>query len=340
MRVVELQQLASQLGVKGISKMRKNDLIEAIRGAQGGAKKSAPARGSAPKITENVAPSAEASSPRNEPGRPEQQPKAQPSSEKQQGPTRNAGGSRGRQRSEEEAARAARAAEAACASVEEVSRDGSKRGDEGASKSDSRDSGGEGDRRGDNQRQDRDSRRQNDGGNSRGDSRQNQRNQDDDRRGGGRRRNRYRDRDRDRDRNKRRGRDQGEYEDIEINEDDVLVPVAGILDVRENYAFVRTTGYLPGPEDVYVPMGQIKRYGLRKGDAITGAVRQGREGENTGRQRGKFNALVRLADSSGARPLMVSKRTSALNLPRCRPVFSPSRPWQTAPVIASPLRRP
>src|SRR5690625_55531 len=179
MRVAELQQLASQLGVKGISKMRKNDLIEAIRGAQSGAKKSAPARSSAPKITDNVAPAAEASSPRKELPRQEQPRKEQPSSEKQQAPTRNAGGSRGRKRSEEEAARAARAAEAAAAIVEEVSRDGSKKGDEGASKSDSRDSGGEGDRRGDNQRQDRDSRRQNDGGNSRGDSRQNQRNQDD-----------------------------------------------------------------------------------------------------------------------------------------------------------------
>src|SRR5690625_6391820 len=72
MRVVELQQLASQLGGKGISKMRKNDLIEAIRGAQGGAKKSAPARSSAPKITDNVAPAAEASSPRKEQARQEQ----------------------------------------------------------------------------------------------------------------------------------------------------------------------------------------------------------------------------------------------------------------------------
>jgi len=65
---------------------------------------------------------------------------------------------------------------------------------------------------------------------------------------------------------------------------------------------------LPGPEDVYVPMGQIKRYALRKGDAITGAVRQGREGENTGRQRGKYNALVRLDTINGLAPEESAKR--------------------------------
>ncbi len=47
-----------------------------------------------------------------------------------------------------------------------------------------------------------------------------------------------------------------------------LVPVAGIVDVLDSYAFVRTSGYLPGPNDVYVSMGQVKKYGLRKGDAV------------------------------------------------------------------------
>ena len=83
-----------------------------------------------------------------------------------------------------------------------------------------------------------------------------------------------------------------------IREDDVLVPVAGILDVLDNYAFVRTTGYLPGPNDVYVSLSMVRKYGLRKGDAITGAVRQPREGE----RREKFNALVRLDTVNGADP--------------------------------------
>ena len=51
------------------------------------------------------------------------------------------------------------------------------------------------------------------------------------------------------------------------------MPVAGILDVLDNYAFVRTSGYLPGPNDVYVPLGMVKKNGMRKGDAVTGAVK-------------------------------------------------------------------
>ncbi|HEX3925765.1 MAG TPA: transcription termination factor Rho, partial [Streptosporangiaceae bacterium] len=83
-----------------------------------------------------------------------------------------------------------------------------------------------------------------------------------------------------------------------ISEDDVLVPIAGILDVLDNYGFVRTTGYLPGSDDVYVSLSQVRRHGLRKGDVIEGAVRQPREGE----RREKFNALVRLDKVNGLDP--------------------------------------
>ncbi|MFM1950436.1 MAG: transcription termination factor Rho [Actinomycetota bacterium] len=113
---------------------------------------------------------------------------------------------------------------------------------------------------------------------------------DDDRRGNRNRRGRYRDRDR------RRGGNQDEQEP-EISEDDVLIPVAGILDVLENYAFLRTSGYLPGPNDVYVSLGQVKKYALRKGDAVVGAIRQPREDQ--GNQRQKFNALVRVDSING-----------------------------------------
>ena len=118
---------------------------------------------------------------------------------------------------------------------------------------------------------------------------------DDDRRGGGRNsrnRNRYRDRDR-----RRGGGHDREEAEPEISPDDVLISVAGILDVLDNYAFVRTSGYLPGPNDVYVSLGQVKKYGLRKGDAVVGAIRQPREGESQGRQ--KFNALVRVDSING-----------------------------------------
>ncbi|MGW3231550.1 transcription termination factor Rho [Kitasatospora sp. NPDC001095] len=103
-----------------------------------------------------------------------------------------------------------------------------------------------------------------------------------------------------RDRRGRRGRDGFEAGTVEpqIGEDDVLIPVAGILDILDNYAFVRTSGYLPGQNDVYVSLAQVRKNGLRKGDAITGAVRQPREGE----RREKFNAMVRLDSVNGMDP--------------------------------------
>jgi transcription termination factor Rho len=109
---------------------------------------------------------------------------------------------------------------------------------------------------------------------------------------------RRRSRDRFRNRNRRRDR-QSDPEPV-IAEDDVLIPIAGILDVLESqgYAFVRTTGYLPGPNDVYVSLSQVRKHGLRKGDVIEGAVRQPRDGE----RREKFNALVRLDKVNGLDP--------------------------------------
>ncbi|MFO7398284.1 MAG: transcription termination factor Rho [Actinomycetales bacterium] len=102
----------------------------------------------------------------------------------------------------------------------------------------------------------------------------------------------------------RRGRDRYENGEPVISEDDVLIPIAGILDILDNYAFVRTSGYLPGPNDVYVSMSQIRKYGLRKGDVVTGAVRQPREGE----RREKFNALVRLDTVNGMDPEQARNR--------------------------------
>jgi transcription termination factor Rho len=139
--------------------------------------------------------------------------------------------------------------------------------------------------------------------------------QDEDDERGGRRR-RSRDRYRDRDRTKRgrgtRGTDVDAYEPVEVDEDDVLVPIGGILDVLDSYAFVRTTGYLPGATDVYLPLGQVRKAGLRRGDAITGAVRAPREGEAQPQQGGnrpnKANALVRLDTVNGMSPEQARQR--------------------------------
>ena len=104
-----------------------------------------------------------------------------------------------------------------------------------------------------------------------------------------------------------RRRDRRDDVDPEIAPDDVLLPIAGILDVLDNYAFVRTSGYLAGPNDVYVSLGQVKKYGLRKGDAIVGAIRQPREGEQqSGRQ--KYNALAKIDTINGAAPEQAKDR--------------------------------
>ena len=93
----------------------------------------------------------------------------------------------------------------------------------------------------------------------------------------------------------REGRDNREARPARGAEDN-LAPIAGILDIQENHAFVRTSGYLPGPNDVYVTLGNVRRWGLRAGDAVAGAVRLPREGE---RQRQKYNALVRVDSVNG-----------------------------------------
>ncbi|MBX4170550.1 transcription termination factor Rho [Rhodococcus sp. DMU2021] len=146
-----------------------------------------------------------------------------------------------------------------------------------------------------------------DGGNQGPRQGQDNRGGDDEEGGRGRRGRRFRER--------RRGRDRGDSgsdsREPEIREDDVLQPVAGILDVLDNYAFVRTSGYLAGPNDVYVSMNMVRKNGLRRGDAITGAVRVPREGEQ-GNQRQKFNPLVRL-DTVNGREVDSAKRRPEFN---------------------------
>ncbi|MFE9123263.1 transcription termination factor Rho [Streptomyces sp. NPDC007172] len=158
------------------------------------------------------------------------------------------------------------------------------------------DRGDRGDRRGkgeDQQGGQRKERQGGQGGQQQGQGQQQNNNgpQDDFDDDGGRRgrRGRYRDR-----RGRRGGRDEFGAEP-QVADDDVLIPVAGILDILDNYAFIRTSGYLPGPNDVYVSLAQVRKNGLRKGDHVTGAVRQPKDGE----RREKFNALVRLDSSNG-----------------------------------------
>ncbi len=131
-----------------------------------------------------------------------------------------------------------------------------------------------------------------------------------------------------RQRNKRRTQNAGGDEfETEISEDDVLIPIAGILDVLDNYAFVRTTGYLPGQQDVYVSLGQVKKYNLRKGDAVVGAIKQPREGEQSGRQ--KYNALVKVDSING---LSVEDAANRVEFGKLTPLYPQERlRLETAP---------
>ncbi len=125
---------------------------------------------------------------------------------------------------------------------------------------------------------------------------------DDDGEGGSRRNRRRRGRDRDR-QGMRPSAGRGEP-DTTVLEDDVLVPAAGILDVLDNYAFVRTSGYLPGTDDVYLSLSMVRKFGLRRGDAVVGQVRQPREGE----RKEKFNPMVRIDSINSTDPEAARER--------------------------------
>ncbi|MFC8246671.1 transcription termination factor Rho [Streptomyces chartreusis] len=323
MVLAELQQVASGLGIRGTARMRKSQLIEVIKEAQAGGGAAAPkaeaatetkpkrratskartgedAEKKAEKAAEAPAEKAVAQQQIEIPG----QPAGGPSRDGNE----DAPAERRRRRATADAGSPSAAPETVAAEAKNEPKAETPAQSQGDAKSDA--DGGEGRRRdrrergrdrdrgdrrkGDDQqgggRQDRQQGQQQGGG--RQDRQRDNGPQDDDDFEGGRRgrRGRYRDR------RGRRGRD--DVQEPQITEDDVLIPVAGILDILDNYAFIRTSGYLPGPNDVYVSLAQVRKNGLRKGDHVTGAVRQPKEGE----RREKFNALVRLDSVNGMAP--------------------------------------
>ncbi len=72
----------------------------------------------------------------------------------------------------------------------------------------------------------------------------------------------------------------------------------------KNTWFVRTNGYFAGSDDVYVANSYIRRFNLRRGDAVTGAIRQMKDGE----RREKYNPLVRLDTVNGQDPETIKNR--------------------------------
>ena len=103
---------------------------------------------------------------------------------------------------------------------------------------------------------------------------------------------------------RRRGRDRSERAERDLQGQGAEqqqftgepVPVVGFLDLRdEGYGFLRTSGFLPGPRDVYVSISQARRFALRKGDYIEGASRPAGTNE-------KYPALLRIDTVSGLTP--------------------------------------
>ncbi|NLU64461.1 transcription termination factor Rho [Rhodococcus sp. HNM0563] len=333
MVLVELRALATELGIKGTSGMRKGDLIAAIKEKQGSGTKSAPAAkaqaepAQAPAEAAEEAPSRPA---RTRRARAAEAPQAEPAqagapAEKRAAAEKSAvdvptsdsddeAPRRGRQRrgrrgadqqDQNQSGESQVSGESQTSDPERGGESRDRSADRGKAQDRGESDGGR--QRGDRNQGDRNQGDRNQGDRNRDDRNQGDRNQgprqdnrdnrgDDDEEGGrGRRGRRFRERRRGRDRGESGG---GDSREPEIREDDVLQPVAGILDVLDNYAFVRTSGYLAGPSDVYVSMNMVRKNGLRRGDAITGAVRVPREGEQAN-QRQKFNPLVRLDTVNG-----------------------------------------
>ena len=368
LKLAQLQALASQLGIKGSSRMRKSALVDAISAHQrGGAVaerdekaakgESAQEKGQGEKPQQDKGQNAQAQNDQGQQGKPQndqgqsngrsrksgkadqsqdgqkaEQPSEQDKGQNTEKPQK--GGSAQDAGSAESAAQSGSGEESGKGGGRSRNRNRGKRqdgqqdeGQQGEGRNVREDRKDDGENRGNRDNGNRDNSNRDGGGNNRdNNNRGNNRdgggntNRDNNRDGGGNnrdnnnrdgggrdgenrnRRNRSRnrnDRNERNDRNDRRGRSRGpEVDDTEVTEDDVLIPVAGILDVLDNYAFIRTSGYLSGQNDVYVSLQQVKRYNLRKGDAVHGAIRAPREGEKSNKRQ-KFNALVKLESVNG-----------------------------------------
>ncbi len=325
MVLAELQQVASGLGIRGTARMRKSQLIEVIKEAQAGGGSAAPAKTAEaaeakPKrratSKARTGEAAEAAAPKTEKAEKAEKPAAQQQIDIPGQPAADDAPAGERRRRRATAPAGSPEGEAKAETAQAVKTEARtetrevKAEPQGEAKAETVADGAEGRGRRDRRdRRDRQRDRKGDeqqGGGQGGQGGQRQRGQGqqgqqggqqagpqddyDDEAGGRRgRRGRYRDR------RGRRGRDDFQAGEPQVADDDVLIPVAGILDILDNYAFIRTSGYLPGPNDVYVSLAQVRKNGLRKGDHVTGAVRQPKEGE----RREKFNALVRLDSANG-----------------------------------------
>ena len=295
MLLADLKAMAGSMGIAGSRSMKKAQLVDAIRAAQSGAQrhgtaeqpaKDRPERRTRERTERGDQPSGDASTPAQTEQRADRQSRDDGSRGAQgkgdQGSDQGSGQGRDQGRDQRQGGESTEPTQAKGRDRSRTKKDqGSDQAHDGSQRDGSQREGGqrEGGQRDGGQRENRDDRR----------------GADDD--PGGRRNRRRRGRDRTRERQSGGGSQRFEP-DTQILDDDVLVPAAGILDVLDNYAFVRTSGYLPGSDDVYVSLSIVRKFGLRRGDAIVGQVRQPREGE----RKEKFNPMVRIDSVNGAEP--------------------------------------
>lgn len=280
LRLPELRQMAAGMGLRGISTLRKGELINAIQTGQVPSTRGAAAK-KAPETPQEKAPKAEApkaEAPKDESakGKAKEKSKEEDTSEadaryESRSAARRARRNRARQerKRQEQQARAAQESQEADAPADTQ--------DAEANSDQREDRGRRNDRNDRNDRHPRNERFRNDRNDRRG--RRNNRN----------------------DRNDRRGRD--DYHEQDLSEENLQL-VAGIIDIQDNGSgFVRTSGYHAGPVDVYVDHHTVRRFGLRSGDAITGQTRPGQGPHHTGgRHRQKFNKLLRVDTINGVKP--------------------------------------
>ncbi len=103
---------------------------------------------------------------------------------------------------------------------------------------------------------------------------------------------------------RRRQREERRVREVEMREEEIqTAPTAtGLLDVLpEGYGFLRTSGYLPGQQDIYVSLSQVRRFMLRKGDTVTGKVRAPKDSE-------KYFALLQIDTVNGVDPQEAQQR--------------------------------
>mgnify|MGYP002591330219 CR=1 FL=1 len=105
-------------------------------------------------------------------------------------------------------------------------------------------------------------------------------------------------------------------EETDIEQLDSGFTANGILEVlQDGYGFIRSDNYLPGDGDVYVAPSQIRRFGLKTGDILTGNTRVKTQGE-------KFSALLYVSTINGLRPAEAMKRKNFEDL---TPIFPNQR---------------